>query len=135
MAGIWGLIKDRHLNPISHLFRELESWSYFEKFVVFVLTTRNIASCRDIKPANILLSDDGSAILMDLGSMDVAVHDIKSAQEGQKLQDDAAERCTMPYRAPELFNVQTRDKITQATDIWVGFFPYFLPDSGTWQSY
>lgn len=56
---------------------------------------------------------------MDLGSMDEAAVNIHNSREAQRLQDDAAERCTMPYRAPELFNVQTGDTITQATDMWV----------------
>ncbi|KAF6036210.1 STK16 [Bugula neritina] len=73
---------------------------------------------RDIKPANILLTDEGGAVLMDLGSVDKAICHAKNSREGQRIQDDAAERCTMPYRAPELFNVQTDDVITEATDIW-----------------
>ena len=31
----------------------------------------------------------------------------------------AAERCTMPYRAPELFNVETHSVIDERIDIWV----------------
>ena len=31
----------------------------------------------------------------------------------------AAERCTMPYRAPELFNVESDAVITEKVDIWV----------------
>ncbi|XP_067938173.1 serine/threonine-protein kinase 16-like [Watersipora subatra] len=73
---------------------------------------------RDIKPANVLLTEAGGAVLMDLGSMDKAVFHASSTSEGQRLQDDAAERCTMPYRAPELFNVQLDDTITELTDIW-----------------
>ena len=57
---------------------------------------------------------------MDLGSTDQAVYHASTSREAQRLQDDAAERCTMPYRAPELFNVQTEDIVTEATDIWVG---------------
>ena len=74
---------------------------------------------RDIKPANVLITEEGGAVLMDLGSMDKAVFHASSTKEGQRLQDDAAERCTMPYRAPELFNVQLEDTITESTDIWV----------------
>lgn len=76
--------------------------------------------CRDIKPANVLITADGQAVLMDLGSCDQARAVIRTARDGQRLQDDAAERCTMPFRAPELFNVQTGDDISEATDIWVG---------------
>ena len=67
-----------------------------------------------------LIDDEGGAVLMDLGSTDQAVYHASTSREAQRLQDDAAERCTMPYRAPELFNVQTEDIVTEATDIWVG---------------
>jgi hypothetical protein len=36
-------------------------------------------------------------------------------------QDVAAERCSMPYRPPELFNVNSRCDIDERTDIWVNF--------------
>ena len=67
-----------------------------------------------------LIDDEGGAVLMDLGSTDHAVYHASTSREAQRLQDDAAERCTMPYRAPELFNVQTEDTVTETTDIWVG---------------
>lgn len=41
------------------------------------------------------------------------------AHEAQTLQDIAAERCSMPYRAPELFNVESYCMIDERTDIWV----------------
>lgn len=41
------------------------------------------------------------------------------SQDAQRLQDIAAERCSMPYRAPELFNVKSYCVIDQRTDIWV----------------
>lgn len=62
---------------------------------------------------------------MDLGSMDKAVVHATNSREAQRLQDDAAERCTMPYRAPELFNVQTDDTITETTDIWVPVYIFY----------
>jgi len=34
-------------------------------------------------------------------------------------QDLAAERCSMPYRAPELFNVNSHCTIDDRIDIWV----------------
>ena len=45
--------------------------------------------------------------------------EIKSYQAAQRLQDDAAERCSMTYRAPELFNVESPSTIDERTDIWV----------------
>lgn len=43
---------------------------------------------------------------------------ICGSQDAQKLQDLAAERCSMPYRAPELFNVESYCVIDERTDIW-----------------
>ena len=45
--------------------------------------------------------------------------EITSYNAAQRLQDDAAERCSMTYRAPELFNVQSPSTIDERTDIWV----------------
>jgi len=41
------------------------------------------------------------------------------SSEAQRLQDLASERCSMPYRAPELFNVESYCMIDERTDIWV----------------
>ncbi len=45
--------------------------------------------------------------------------EITNYNAAQRLQDDAAERCSMTYRAPELFNVQSPSSIDERTDIWV----------------
>ena len=47
------------------------------------------------------------------------------SQDAQKLQDLAAERCSMPYRAPELFNVESYCVIDERTDVWVRKFVKF----------
>lgn len=73
---------------------------------------------RDIKPANILLTIDDCPVLMDLGSMGKARQEIKGTAQARMLQDLAAERCTMPYRAPELFSVESCCTIDERTDIW-----------------
>lgn len=39
------------------------------------------------------------------------------------LQDWAAQRCTISYRAPELFTVPSQCVIDERTDIWVRFCP------------
>lgn len=41
------------------------------------------------------------------------------SSEAQHLQDLASERCSMPYRAPELFNVESYCMVDERTDIWV----------------
>lgn len=53
------------------------------------------------------------------GSAAPARVEITSYSQAQRIQDDAAERCSMTYRAPELFNVQSPSTIDERTDIWV----------------
>jgi serine/threonine kinase 16 len=74
---------------------------------------------RDIKPANIMLSDDWrTPILMDLGSLAPSPTPITSRSLAIAVQDTAAEHSTMPYRAPELFDVKTGSTIDTKVDIW-----------------
>lgn len=46
--------------------------------------------------------------------------EINGSAEARKLQDEAAERSSMPYRPPELFNVESFCHIDERTDVWVG---------------
>ncbi|RDW81732.1 putative serine/threonine protein kinase ENV7 [Aspergillus mulundensis] len=74
---------------------------------------------RDIKPGNIMIDDDGqSPILMDLGSLAPSPIAITSRSLALAVQDTAAEHSTMPYRAPELFDVKTGSIIDTKVDIW-----------------
>lgn len=74
---------------------------------------------RDIKPGNIMVDDDGERpILMDLGSLAPSPTPITSRSLALALQDTAAEHSTMPYRAPELFDVKTGSVIDTKVDIW-----------------
>jgi len=80
---------------------------------------------RDIKPANIMLDDphpsspqDPRPILMDLGSIAPSPIPITSRSAALAVQDQAAEHSTMPYRAPELFDVQNGSVIDTKVDIW-----------------
>ncbi|PLN82855.1 MFS general substrate transporter [Aspergillus taichungensis] len=76
-------------------------------------------SHRDIKPGNVMIDDDGrSPILMDLGSLAPSPIAITSRSLAIAVQDTAAEHSTMPYRAPELFDVQTGSVIDTKVDIW-----------------
>ncbi|KAH9945350.1 Pkinase-domain-containing protein [Epithele typhae] len=73
---------------------------------------------RDLKPGNVMISDDGRPILMDFGSTIKARVKIENRSQALLQQDIAAEQSTMSYRAPELFDVKTGITITEAVDIW-----------------
>lgn len=74
---------------------------------------------RDLKTANICLSDSMDPVIVDLGSATNARVQICGQQDAQKLQDLAEERCSIVYRAPELFSVESYCIIDERTDIWV----------------
>jgi serine/threonine kinase 16 len=66
-----------------------------------------------------MIADDGvTPVLMDFGSLVRARKHITTRQQALELQDLAAEQSTMPYRAPELFDVKTGSTITEKVDVW-----------------
>lgn len=66
-----------------------------------------------------MISDDGlTPILMDLGSLAPSPIPITSRALALQIQDQAAEHSTMPYRAPELFDVKTGSVVDTKVDIW-----------------
>ncbi|KAJ3739298.1 Pkinase-domain-containing protein [Lentinula detonsa] len=73
---------------------------------------------RDIKPGNVMISDDGRPILMDFGSAMRARIKIENRSMALYQQDIAAEQSTMAYRAPELFDVKTGTMLDEKVDIW-----------------
>uniref|UniRef100_A0A0K8TRE1 non-specific serine/threonine protein kinase n=1 Tax=Tabanus bromius TaxID=304241 RepID=A0A0K8TRE1_TABBR len=73
---------------------------------------------RDLKTANICLSDSFEPIIVDMGSATEARVQICGQQDAQRLQELAEERCSIVYRAPELFSVQSYCMIDERTDIW-----------------
>ncbi|CAK6970775.1 serine/threonine-protein kinase 16 [Scomber scombrus] len=73
---------------------------------------------RDLKPTNVLLDEDDKPLLMDLGSMNRARIEVRGTREAMTIQDWAAQRCTISYRAPELFNVESHCIVDERTDIW-----------------
>ncbi|NWR55538.1 STK16 kinase, partial [Bucorvus abyssinicus] len=73
---------------------------------------------RDLKPTNVLLDEDDQPVLMDLGSMNQARIEVNSPRKAMAVQDWAAQRCTISYRAPELFTVPSQCVIDERTDIW-----------------
>ncbi|WFD30370.1 non-specific serine/threonine protein kinase [Malassezia sp. CBS 17886] len=74
---------------------------------------------RDIKPANVMVADDGvTGVLMDFGSTIKAHVPIRSRRDAVAHQDLAAERSSMPYRAPELFDVRSDIVLDEKVDVW-----------------
>jgi serine/threonine kinase 16 len=66
-----------------------------------------------------MIADDGKTpILMDLGSIAPSPTPVTSRSLALQIQDTAAEHSTMPYRAPELFDVKTGSVIDTKVDIW-----------------
>lgn len=66
-----------------------------------------------------MISDDGKTpVLMDLGSLSPSPTPITSRALALQVQDTAAEHSTMPYRAPELFDVKTGTTVDTKVDIW-----------------
>lgn len=66
-----------------------------------------------------MISPDGATpIVMDLGSLMPSPTVITSRAAALAAQDLAAEHSTMPYRAPELFDVQTGAVLDTAVDVW-----------------
>lgn len=73
---------------------------------------------RDLKPANVMFNDSQQIVLIDLGSCSPAKIDVSTRQKAVQLQDLASEHCTLPYRAPELFDVRTGSQIDEKVDVW-----------------
>ncbi|KAF7327977.1 Pkinase-domain-containing protein [Mycena kentingensis (nom. inval.)] len=73
---------------------------------------------RDLKPGNIMISDEGEPILMDFGSTIKARIPILNRSQALVQQDIAAEQSTMSYRAPELYDVKTDATLDEKVDIW-----------------
>ncbi|KAL8277388.1 hypothetical protein RQP46_010228 [Phenoliferia psychrophenolica] len=72
-----------------------------------------------IENANVMIADDGTTpILMDFGSALPARIPVPNRSVALTQQDLAAEHCSMPFRAPELFDVKTGVDLTEAVDIW-----------------
>ncbi|KAF9623534.1 hypothetical protein IFM89_003324 [Coptis chinensis] len=100
----------------------------------------------DVKPGNVLITHRKGqtplAVLMDFGSTQPARREIQSRSEALQLQEWAAEHCSAPIRAPELWDCPSHADIDERTDVWslgctlyaimygVTPFEYVLDESG-----
>ena len=64
------------------------------------------------------MTDTGVPQLMDFGSVAPALVTVRSRKEALMLQDQASEHSTMSYRAPELYEVESKCDIDGRTDVW-----------------
>ena len=73
---------------------------------------------QDIKPENVLISNDGTPLLCDFGSVRLANVLIDSRSKALEVADEAAQFCTVSYRAPELFDPPRGATLDTRTDVW-----------------
>eukprot|EP00563_Minutocellus_polymorphus_P012933 CAMPEP_0181062446 /NCGR_PEP_ID=MMETSP1070-20121207/23084_1 /TAXON_ID=265543 /ORGANISM="Minutocellus polymorphus, Strain NH13" /LENGTH=409 /DNA_ID=CAMNT_0023142519 /DNA_START=245 /DNA_END=1474 /DNA_ORIENTATION=- len=88
---------------------------------------------RDIKLENVMMDGGNSSpgsrksrptpVLMDFGSAGKVLYPLKSRSDVLRLTEVAAQHCTMPYRAPELFDGGVRHGIEEPpvdgrVDVW-----------------
>lgn len=90
-----------------------------------------------------MIGSDGTPVLMDFGSVADAERQIRGRTDALAAQDEAAVHSTLPFRAPELFDVASDARLDQRTDVWslgcllyalrYGFSPFeceFVGDGG-----
>lgn len=58
--------------------------------------------------------------MISAGSAAPARRTFTSKKEAQEFLDEVNERCSMTYRAPELFNIDIDSIIDERIDVWVG---------------
>lgn len=61
---------------------------------------------------------DGTPVLMDFGSVAPAQRRVQGRTDALAVQDEASRHSTMPFRAPELFDVASDAILDQRTDVW-----------------
>lgn len=65
-----------------------------------------------------MIGRDGTPVLMDFGSVAAAERQIRGRTDALAAQDEAAVHSTLPFRAPELFDVASDARLDQRTDVW-----------------
>ncbi|CAD5217537.1 unnamed protein product [Bursaphelenchus okinawaensis] len=84
----------------------------------YMHTSQPSIAHRDVKPANCLRRQENHIVLTDFGSAVMVPVEVDSPKRSQELKDEAAELCTMPYRAPELFNCDVGTVYDHKVDVW-----------------
>ncbi|KHN76405.1 Glycosyltransferase 25 family member [Toxocara canis] len=99
--------------------RVIRLFTQISSAVSFLHSSAPSIAHRDLKPGNILLSEDDRPVLMDFGSCCECPLFIETSKQSKfQLINEAAELCSMPYRAPELFVCAIGSVIDQSIDIW-----------------
>lgn len=65
-----------------------------------------------------MLTGGGTPVLMDFGSMAPAERRVRNRSEALAVQDEASRHSTLPFRAPELFDVSSDAVLDSRTDVW-----------------
>jgi len=82
---------------------------------------------RDLKPQNVLIAEDLTPVLIDLGSVSSARVSVSTHKEAVLFQEFCDTTCTPLYRAPELFEVEVDAHVDERSDIWsLGGVLYFM---------
>ena len=72
----------------------------------------------DIKPENILIADDSTPMLTDFGSTRLSDIVVSTRAVALQVSEQAAQYCTISYRAPELFDPPKGITLCARTDVW-----------------
>ncbi|KAG0567466.1 hypothetical protein M758_7G141500 [Ceratodon purpureus] len=119
---------------LDHLTRMQEAKTYFPTITVLHIFQQICAGLKhmhshdppyahnDLKPGNVLLTlpknQPPVAVIMDFGSAGPARRELQNRKEAMAVQEWAAQHCTAPYRAPELWDPPSESSLDERTDIW-----------------
>ena len=78
-----------------------------------------IPRCRDLKAENVLLRLDGTWVLADFGSASRSSGVIEGAAAIMRAEDDIRRATTPAYRAPEMWDLYSKEAVDYRVDLWV----------------
>ena len=88
--------------------------SQWERMILLVWDMR-----RDLKAENVLLRLDGTWVVADFGSASRAAGVIEGAAAIMRAEDDIRRATTPAYRAPEMWDLYSKECIDYRVDLWV----------------